>query len=119
MENFDYDYVRIFSFHLSEAFDRLRHLDIIDTLRRMNPTRNPFVINVVIDFLKGRTQRVVFQADISDSTNNSRSAQGVISPAYYLSVADIHSVCITEIAFSSFADDINVLCIGFFFRTAY
>ena len=67
MENLGYDFVSIISIDLSEAFDRLRNSDIIEALRRMKPTFNPFVINVNFDSLEGRAQKVVFQGEISNS----------------------------------------------------
>ena len=66
MENFGFNHGRINSLDLSKAFDRLKHLDFIEALRRMKPNLNSFV-NVFFDFLGSRTQRVVFRSDISDS----------------------------------------------------
>ena len=66
-KNVGYDSVRNIPLVLSNAFNRLRKLDINEALRRMKSTVKLFVIIVNIDFLEGGTLRVVFQSDISDS----------------------------------------------------
>ena len=73
-----------------------------------------FVTNVTIDFAEGRTERVVFQGDISDSLPIRVPQEGVSSLTYCnSSVINIDSFCFTESVFSSFANDTNVLLSGF------
>ena len=73
-------------------------------------------MNVIIDFPEGRTQRFVFQGDISEGQTKTQGAPqgGVNSLAYFnLSVADFVSLCITESASSSIAVDTKFPCAGF------
>ena len=115
-ENLGCDYVRIVSLDLFKAFALLRHLNVIDALRRMKSNAIHCFINVIIQFLEGRTQTVLFHCDIFGSLAKNRGAlQGEVNLPTYCSlyVAALDSFCITESAFSPFADDINVLCADF------
>ena len=85
----------------------------METVRRIKPTLNFYIINVKTDF---RTQRVLFRSDMFESlpTNQGALQGGVISLVYYiLFEAHNDSLCITGNRFSFFAFDTNVLFAAF------
>ena len=51
------NFVRVFSFDFSKAFDSVSHRIVIDKLRTVADI-NPYIVNWVIDLLKDRKQRV-------------------------------------------------------------
>ena len=51
------NFVRVLSFDFSKAFDSVSHGIVTDKLKKV-PDINPYIVNWVIDFLKGRQQRV-------------------------------------------------------------
>ena len=53
----DADFIRIFSFDFSKAFDSVPHVIVCRKLRNLEI--NPYVYNWIVNFLKGRQQRVV------------------------------------------------------------
>ena len=53
----DADFIRIFSFPFSKAFDSVPHDIVCRKLRNLEV--NPYIHNSIVIFLKGRQQRVV------------------------------------------------------------
>ena len=53
----DADFIRSFSFHFSKAFDSVPHDIVCRKLRNLEI--NPYIHNWIVNFLKGRQQRVV------------------------------------------------------------
>ena len=65
-----FDYVRIFSFDLSKAFDSVPHDMLCSKLKTLDI--NPYVTNWIISFLQGRKQRVVVDGIVTDYLNINR-----------------------------------------------
>ena len=71
------DYVRIFSFDFSKAFDSVPHDILCSKLKSLDI--NPYVTNWIISFLQGRKQRVVVDGIVTDHLNINRGVpQGTV-----------------------------------------
>ena len=58
------DFVRVFSFDFSKAFDSVPHAIVCTKLMSLN--RNPYVINSIVSFLINRKQRVVVDGFVTE-----------------------------------------------------
>jgi len=65
-----FDYVRIFSFDFSKAFDSVPHDILCTKLRSLDI--NPYITNWIISFLQDRKQRVVVDGIVPDYLNINR-----------------------------------------------
>ena len=71
------DFVRIFSFDFSKAFDFVSHNILYSKLKQVNI--NPYIINWLISFLDHRKQRVVLDGYSTEYVSiNSDVPQGIV-----------------------------------------
>ena len=101
------DFVRIFSFDFSKAFDSVSHQILCNKLKTLNI--NPFVINWIISFLTDRKQRVIVDDIHTEMVSINRGVpQGtVLGPVLSsIMVNDITAVYPNRNLLIKFADDI-------------
>ena len=104
-----YDYVRIFSFDFSKAFDSVPHDILCSKLKSLDI--NPYVTNWIFSFLQGRKQRVVFDGFVTDFLNINRGVpQGtVLGPILFsIMVNDIKVIAPNQNLLVKFADDLTL-----------
>ena len=105
----DADFIRIFSFDFTKAFDSVPHDIVCRKLR--NFEINPYILNWIVNFLKGRQQRVVVDG-ISTSylSINRGTPQGtVIGPILFsIMINDIKAVNPSGNLLVKYADDISL-----------
>ena len=71
------DFVRVFSFDFSKAFDSVPHAIVCNKLMSLNI--NPYVINWIVSFLSNRKQRVVLDGFVTEFTSINREIpQGTV-----------------------------------------
>ena len=71
------DFVRIFSFDFSKAFDSVSHNILCSKLKQVNI--NPYIINWLISFLDHRKQRVVVDGYSTEYVSINRDVpQGIV-----------------------------------------
>ena len=103
----DMDFVRIFSFDFSKAFDSVSHQILCNKLKTLNI--NPFVTNWIISFLTDRKQRVIVDDIHTEMVSINRGVpQGtVLGPVLFsIMVNDITAVYPNRNLLIKFADDI-------------
>ena len=103
----DMDFVRIFSFDFSKAFDSVSHQILCNKLKTLNI--NPFVTNWIISFLTDRKQRVIVDDIHTKMVSINRGVpQGtVLGPVLFsIMVNDITAVYPDRNLLIKFADDI-------------
>ena len=104
----DADFVRVFSFDFSKAFDSVPHQVLCTKLKSYDI--NPFITNWIISFLSGRQQRVVVNGIVTDFLNINRGVtQGtVLEPILFaIMVNDIKPVFPKNQLFK-YADDLKL-----------
>ena len=87
------DFVRVFSFDFSKAFDSVPHAIVCNKLMSLNI--NPYVINWIVSFLSNRKQRVVVDGFVTEFASINRGVpQGtVLGPILFsIMVNDIRPV---------------------------
>ena len=102
------DFVRIFSFDFSKAFDSVSHRMLVSKLRDVDI--NPYILNWLISFFSNRKQRVVVDDIITEYIDITRGVpQGtVLSPILFsLMISDIKPGSPSSLLVK-FADDITV-----------
>ena len=102
------DFVRIFSFNFSKAFDSVSHRILVSKLRDVDI--NPYILNWLISFISNRKQRVVVDNIITEYIDITRGVpQGtVLGPILFsLMINDIKPVSPSSLLVK-FADDITV-----------
>ena len=102
------DFVRIFSFDFSKAFDSVSHRILVSKLRDVDI--NPYILNWLISFISNRKQRVVVDNIITEYIDITRGVpQGtVLGPILFsLMINDIKPVSPSSLLVK-FADDITV-----------
>ena len=103
------DFVRIFSFDFSKAFDSVSHNILCSKLKQVNI--NPYIINWLISFLDQRKQRVVVDGYSTEYVSINRGVpQGtVLGPVLFsIFINDIKAVNTDKNLLVKFADDITV-----------
>ena len=103
------DFVRIFSFDFSKAFDSVSHNILCSKLKQVNI--NPYIINWLISFLDHRKQRVVVDGYSTEYVSINRGVpQGtVLGPVLFsIFINDIKAVNTDRNLLVKFADDITV-----------
>ena len=103
------DFVRIFSFDFSKAFDSVSHNILCSKLKQVNI--NPYIINWLISFLDHRKQRVVVDGYSTEYISINRGVpQGtVLGPVLFSNfINDIKAVNTNKNLLVKFADDITV-----------
>ena len=104
----DADFIRIFSFDFSKAFDSVPHDIVCRKLRNLEI--NPYIYNWIVNFLKGRQQRVVVDGISTSYLSINRGIpQGtVIGPILFsIMVNDIKEVNASSNLLVKYADDIS------------
>ena len=106
------DYVRIFSLHLSEAFDRAPRKLIIKKVFEI-PSVDPFIVNILTNFLTGRQQYAAKDNEVSQmrTTNNGVLQGTVLGPPYYNAAYSDQVVEAEGYVPVKFIDD-NKQCVG-------
>ena len=104
------DFVRIFSFDFSKAFDSVSHRILVSKLRDVDI--NPYILNWLISFISNRKQWVVVDNIITEYIDITRGVpQGTVlhvGPILFsLMINDIKPVSPSSL-FVKFADDITV-----------
>lgn len=102
------DFVRIFSFDFSKAFDSVSHRILVSKLRDVDI--NPYILNWLISFISNRKQQVVVDNIITEYIDITRGVpQGtVLGPILFsLMINDIKPVSPSSLLVK-FADDITV-----------
>ena len=105
----DADFIRIFSFDFSKAFDSVPHDIVCRKLRNLDI--NPYIHNWIVNFLKGRQQRVVVDGKSTSYLSINRGiAQGtVIGPILFsIMINDIKAVNPSSNLLVKYADDISL-----------
>ena len=105
----DADFIRIFSFDFSKAFDSVPHDIVCRKLR--NFEINPYIHNWIVNFLMGRQQRVVVDGISTSYLSINRGIpQGtVIGPILFLiKINDIKAVNPSGNLLVKYADDISL-----------
>ena len=105
----DADFIRIFSFDFSKAFDSVPHDMVCRKLR--NFEINPYIHNWIVNFLMGRQQRVVVDGISTSYLSINRGIpQGtVIGPILFLiKINDIKAVNPSGNLLVKYADDISL-----------
>ena len=105
----DADFVKVYSFDFSKAFDLVSHQIVCNKLRSYNI--NPYVINWIINFLTDRKQRVVVDGVTTKFTEIGRGVpQGtVLGPVLFsIMVNDINAVNPETNLLIKYADDITL-----------
>ena len=103
------DFVRIFSFDFSKAFDSLSHNILCSKLKQVNI--NPYINNWLINFLDQRKQRVVVDGYSTEYVSINRGVpQGtVLGPVLFsIFINDIKAINTDKNLLVKFADDITV-----------
>ena len=103
------DFVRIFSYDFSKAFDSVSHNILCSKLKQVNI--NPYIINWLISFLDHRKQRVVVDGYSTEYVSINRGVpQGtVLGPVLFsIFINDIKAVNTDKNLLVKFADDITV-----------
>ena len=102
------DFIRVFSFDFSKAFDYVSH-NVVSEKLKIVPGINHYVINWVIDFLKDRSQRVCVDNICSDCVSINRGVpQGtVIGPVLFTIMVDDIEPVPTSTLMIKYADDIT------------
>ena len=104
-----FDFVRIFSFDFSKAFDSVPHDILCSKLKSLDI--NPYVTNWIISFLQGRKQRVTVDGIVTDYLNINRGVpQGtVLGPILFsIMVNDIKVILPNQNLLVKFADDLTL-----------
>ena len=104
-----YDYVRIFSFDFSKAFDSVPHDILCSKLKSLEI--NPYVTNWIFSFLQDRKQRVVVDGIVTDFLDINRGVpQGtVLGPILFsIMVNDIKVIAPNQNLLVKFADDLTL-----------
>ena len=78
------DFVRVFSFDFSKAFDSVPHAIVCNKLMLLNI--NPYVINRIVSFLSSRKQRVVVDGFVTEIASINRGYRKVLSSGPYCSL---------------------------------
>jgi hypothetical protein len=105
----DADFVRVFSFDFSKAFDTVPHHIVCSKLASLDI--NPYIINWIINFLGNRKQRVVVDGITTQflSINRGVPQGSVLGPVLFaLMVNDIRPVHPETNLLVKFADDTNL-----------
>ena len=105
----DADFIRIFSFDFSKAFDSVPHDIVCRKLR--NFEINPYIHNWIVNFLMGRQQRVVVDGISTSylSINRGIPKGTVIGPILFLiMINDIKAVNPSGNLLVKYADDISL-----------
>ena len=105
----DADFVKVYSFDFSKAFDLVSHQIVCNKLKSYNI--NPYVINWIINFLTDRKQRVVVDGVTTKFTEIGRGVpQGtVLGPVLFsIMVNDINAVNPETNLLIKYADDITL-----------
>lgn len=105
----DANFVRVFSFDFSKAFDTVSHRIVSDKLKALSI--NPYVINWIISFLENRKQRVTIDGVVTEFVDINRGVpQGsVLGPVLFsIMVNDIRAVNADRNLMIKFADDITL-----------
>ena len=105
----DADFIRIFSFDFSKAFDSVPHDIVCRKLRNLEI--NPCIYNWIVNFLKSRQQRVVVDGISTSYLSINRDIpQGtVIGPILFsIMVNDIKAVNPSSSLLVKYADDISL-----------
>ena len=103
------DFVRIFSYDFSKAFDSVSHNILCSKLKQVNI--NPYIINWLISFLDHRKQRVIVDGYSTEYVSiNSSVPQGtVLGPVLFsIFINYIKAVNTDKNLLVKFADDITV-----------
>ena len=103
------DFVKMFSFDFSKAFDSVSHNILCSKLKQVNI--NPYINNWLISFLHQRKQRVVVDGYRTKYVSTNRGvAQGtVLGPVLFsIFINDIKAVNTNKNPLVKFADDITV-----------
>ena len=102
-----HDYVRIIALDMSKAFDCISHESIREGLLSLNPPINPYVTNLLLNFLTERTQFVEFDGKKSEiESTNLGVPQGTVSgPCLYNLGTNKIEICANLGTLTSFADD--------------
>ena len=102
------DFVRIFSYDFSKAFDSVSHRVLFSKLKDVDI--NPYILNWLISFISNRKQRVVVDNIITEYIDITRGvSQGtVLGPILFsLMINDIKPISPSSLLVK-FADDITV-----------
>ena len=105
----DANFIRIFSFDFSKAFDSVPHDKVCRKLR--NFEINPYIHNWIVNFLMGRQQRAVVDGISTSylSTNRGIPQGTVIGPILFLiMINDIKAVNPSANLMVKYADDISL-----------
>ena len=103
------DFVRVFSFDFSKAFDSVPHAIVCNKLMSLNI--NPYVINWIVSFLSNRKQRVVVDGFVTEFVSINRGVpQGtVLGPILFsIMVNDIRPVYPERNLLLKYADDLTL-----------
>ena len=102
------DFVQIFSFDFSKAFDSVSHRILVS--KRRDVDINPYILNWLISFISNRKQRVEVDGIITEYIDITRNVpQGtVLGPILFsLMISDIKPVSPSSLLVK-FVDDITV-----------
>lgn len=105
----DADFVKVYSFDFSKAFDSVSHQILCDKLKSLDV--NPFIVNWIISFLSNRMQRVVVDGVSTEFVSiNKGVPQGtVLGPVLFsIMVNDIIAVNPSRNLLTKYADDITL-----------
>ena len=103
------DFVRVFSFDFSKAFDSVPHTIVCNKLMSLNI--NPYVINWIVSFLSNRKQRVVVDGFVTEFASINRGVpQGtVLTPILFsIMVNDTRPVYPEPNLLLKYADDLTL-----------
>ena len=109
------DYVRVFSLDLSKAFDKLKHQYIAEAYIDFVPKLNPYIINIMINFLLDRSQYVTWKDTCSNTLAiNCGAPQGTVSAAFSFNLATsrLKPIDIQQTTIDGYADDNTVVVSG-------
>ena len=101
------DFVRVYPFDFSKAFDSVPHATVFDKLMSLNI--NPYVINWIVSFLSNWKQRVVVDGFVTEFVSINRGVpQGtVLGPILFsVMVNDIRPVYPERNLLLKYADDL-------------
>lgn len=103
------DFVRIFSFDFSKAFDHVSHAIVSNKFMSLNI--NPYVFNWIVSFLNNRKQRVVVDGFVTEfvSINRGVRQDTVLGPILFsIMVNDIRPVYPERNLLLKYADDLTL-----------